>query len=77
MPTLSKRTTVYFDPDIHRALKIKSATLNQSISELIDKAIRTELIEDEEDIKAFEERISEPTVPYETVLKQLKADGKI
>ncbi len=77
MSTLNKRATIYFDPDIHKVLKIKAATLNKSISELIDKAVRYELIEDEEDIRSFQERVNEPSVPYEKVLKDLKKNGKI
>ena len=77
MAVLKKRATVYFDPDIHRVLKIKSASSNKSISELIDIAIRYELTEDEEDIRAFKEREKESTVSFESVLKDLKDNGKI
>ncbi len=49
MPTLKKRVTVYFDPDIHKVLKIKAAETSKSISELVDDAIRQELAGDEED----------------------------
>jgi len=74
---LKKRATIYFDPDIHRVLKIKSAYSNKSLSELIDIAIRNELAEDEEDIRAFAEREKEPTVTFESVLRDLKKNGKI
>ena len=77
MPVLNKRATVYFDPGIHRALKIKAAATSRSISELVDDAIRHELAEDEEDLRAFEERADEPAVSFEKVLKDLKAHGKI
>ena len=77
MATLNKRVTVYFDPEIHRALKIKAATTSQSISEIIDAAIRLELYEDEEDLRAFEERKNEPSMAFEDVLKELKRNGKI
>jgi hypothetical protein len=77
MSVLNKRATIYFDPDIHRVLKIKAATTSRSISELIDIAIRYELAEDEEDIRTFEERKNEPTISFETVLKDLKKNGKI
>ncbi len=77
MAVLNKRATIYFDPDIHRALKIKAASSNKSISELIDSAIRHELVEDEEDIRAFKEREKEPTVSFESVLRDLRANGKI
>ena len=77
MATLNKRATVYFDPEIHRALKIKAATTSQSISEIIDAAIRLELYEDEEDLRALEERKNEPSMAFEDVLKELKRNGKI
>ena len=77
MATLNKRATVYFDPEIHRALKIKAATTSQSISEIIDAAIRFELYEDEEDLRLFEERKNEPSMAFEDVLKALKRNGKI
>jgi predicted transcriptional regulator len=77
MSMLNKRATVYFDPEIHRALKIKAAVTSRTLSEIVDGAIRHELAEDEEDVRAFEERADEPSVPFEEVLKGLKADGKI
>ncbi len=77
MAALNKRATVYFDPEIHRALKIKAATTSQSISEIIDAAIRFELYEDEEDLRTFEERKNEPSRAFEDVLKDLKRNGKI
>ena len=77
MPILSKRATVYFDPAIHRVLKVKAAETSTSISEIIDSAIRRELLEDEEDLKAFKERVAEPAISYEKLVSDLKKDGKI
>ena len=77
MAVLNKRATVYFDEDIHKALKIKAAETSRSISDLIDDAVRHELAEDEDDLKAFRTRAAEETVPFETVLRDLKASGKI
>ncbi len=77
MSAFNKRATIYFDPAIHRALKIKAAETSRSISELIDDAIRRELAEDMEDLNAFKERAAEKTVSFEKVLKDLKANGKI
>jgi hypothetical protein len=77
MSQLNKRATVYFDPEIHRALKIKAAVTNQSFSELIDQAVKRDFSEDEEDLRAFAERANEPTISLESVLKDLKANGKI
>ena len=71
MPNLSKRATIYFDPAVHRVLKVKAAETSSSISEIIDKAIRSELLEDEEDLRAFKERVSEPTISYEKLIVDL------
>ena len=77
MPNLSKRATIYFDPAIHRVLKVKAAETSTSISDIIDNAIRRELLEDEEDLRAFKERVAEPTISYEKLIADLKKDGKI
>ena len=77
MPILSKRATVYFDPEIHKVLKIKAAETSTSISDIIDKAIRHELLQDQEDLNAFGVRVSEPTISYEKLVANLKKDGKI
>ncbi len=77
MPILSKRATVYFDPAIHRVLKVKAAETSTSISDIIDKAIRRELLEDEEDLRAFNERVSEPTISYYKLVADLEKSGKI
>ena len=77
MSPLSKRATVYFDPAIHRALKIKAAETARSISDIVDDALRRELAEDEEDLRAFEERAGERRLSFDKVLKDLKANGKI
>lgn len=77
MSPLNKRATVYFDPEIHKALKIKAAETSRSISEIVDDALRQELTEDEEDLRAFRERAHETTVSFEKVLADLKKNGKI
>jgi hypothetical protein len=77
MSNLSKRSTVYFDPSIHQALRIKAASSHLSLSEIVDEAVRYQLAEDEEDLATFEERASEPEMSYEALLKDLKKHGKI
>jgi len=77
MSSLTKRATIYFDPEIHKTLKMKSVEISKSVSELIDEIIRRELLESAEDLSVFDERISEPTVSYESMVKKLKRDGKI
>ncbi len=77
MATLSKRATVYFDPDIHRALRLKAAETTRSISDLVNDALRGSLAEDADDLEAFETRASDPLIGYEEMIKRLKADGRI
>ena len=77
MSNLSKRSTVYFDPAIHHALKIKAASADLSVSELVDEAARQLLLEDQEDLKSIADRVSEPVVSYEALLLDLKKHGKI
>jgi hypothetical protein len=77
MKPLQKRTTIYFDPDIHRALRFKAAETDRSVSELVNEAVKLRLAEDVEDISAFEERMLEPNLPFEDVLRDLKKRGKI
>lgn len=77
MSDLSKRSTVYFEPELHRALRIKAATTHRSISEIVNEALRQALREDQEDLAAFDERVAEPTLSYEALLNDLKAHGKL
>lgn len=74
---LTKRSTIYFDPAIHRVLKLMSIETEQSISDIVNEAIRHELAENQEDLAVFEKRAKEPTISYEALLKKLKVDGKI
>ena len=77
METSTKRTTVYFDPLIHRALRLKAAEADRSLSDLVNEAVKLSLAEDAEDLAAFEERASEPNLSFEAVVKELKKRGKI
>lgn len=77
MSELSKRSTVYFQPEIHQALRMKAATANISVSEVVNEAVRIALREDQEDLSAFEERAEEPTLSYEELLIDLEANGKL
>ncbi len=77
MNELSKRSTVYFEPEIHQALRIKAASTNRSVSEVVNEAVRLVLREDREDLKAFDDRAGEATMSYEDLLNDLKQHGKL
>lgn len=71
------RSTIYFEPELHDALRMKAAETRRSISDLVNQAVRQALMEDQEDLASFQERVAEPTMSYEAMLNELKADGKI
>ncbi len=77
MTQTARRSTVYFEPALHKALRLKAASTARPLSELVNEAVRRSLREDEIDLAAFESRIAEPTISYEALLKDLKAHGKL
>lgn len=72
-----KRATIYFDPDLHKALRLKAADTSRSITDLVNEAVREALSEEAEDLAAFDKRKREPLVSYDEMLKRLKKDGRI
>jgi len=77
MSTVSKRATIYFDPALHRALRVKAAETDRSLSDLVNEAVKLSLVEDAEDFAAFDERAKEPDLSFEDVVKDLKCSGTI
>ena len=75
--SLPKRATIYFEPGVHKALRLKAAHTEKSISDLVNVAVRRSLAEDAEDLQAFESRKKEPSLLFEDVLKDLKRRGKL
>lgn len=75
--TTSKRATVYFEPALHQAIRLKAAHAHRSVSDLVNDAVRLSLREDHEDLGAFEDRVAEPVMSYEALLGDLKAHGKL
>lgn len=72
-----KRTTVYLDEALHRALQLKAIESHHSVSELINNAIKLILAEDSSDIEAYRKRKDEPSISFENALKKLKENGEI
>lgn len=77
MAIKSKRTTVYFTPAVHRALRLKAAETEQSVSDLVNEAVLGVLGEDAEDLEAFEQRASEPSLSFSDVLKEMRRSGEL
>lgn len=72
-----KRSIVYFEPALYRALRVKAAHSRRSISEIVNDAVRVALCDDEKDMAAFDTRAREPLLSYEELLKDLRAQGKM
>jgi hypothetical protein len=77
MATGAKRATIYLDPVLHKALKLKSVETSRSISDLVNTAIRESLAEDAEDLAVFDQRSSEALISYDEMIKRLRSDGRI
>jgi len=74
---MTKRSTIYFEPEIHKALRLKAVETDRTMSDLVNEAVRLALAEDTEDLAAFDQRAMEPNLPFEDVVKELRRRGKI
>jgi hypothetical protein len=72
-----KRATIYFEPGVHKALRLKAVHTEKSISDLVNVAVRRSLAEDTVDLQALETRKNEPSLLFDNVLKDLKRRGKL
>ena len=75
--TLVKRATVYLEPSLHRALRLKAAETDHTVSELVNDAVRLQMAEDADDLAAFRSRAKEPTLAFETLVRDLRRRGKL
>ena len=74
---ITKRATIYFDADLHRALRLRSAATNRSISEMVNDAVRMALTDDAEDLADCDLRQSEPSLNFESFVAELRRDGRL
>ena len=77
MKAKPKRVTVYVDPDLHKALRLKAAETERPYSTLVNEALRQSLAEDGEDLAAIKARAKEPSMRFEEFVKDLKRRGKL
>lgn len=72
-----KRATIYFDSDVHRALRLKAAASDRSISDMVNDAVKAALAEDADDLAAFSAREREKSYSFDTFVQGLKRRGRI
>jgi plasmid stability protein len=77
MSVQSRRTTIYLDEDLHKALRLKAVENSRTVSDLVNEAVRESLAEDAEDIMAFVDRANESLISYDEMVKKLKKNGRI
>lgn len=77
MAQTAKRATVYFDEDVHRALRLKAAASDRTLSDMVNEAVKLSLLEDAEDLAAFDDRRGEPSMAFEDFVKTMKQRGAI
>ena len=75
--SLTKRATIYLDPDLHRAVRVKAVEIEKSVSDLVNAALRQSLAEDADDLAALRARAKEPNLDFEAVVKNLRRRGKL
>lgn len=73
----TKRATIYFDSDVHRALRLKAAATDRTLSDMVNEAVKLALAEDAEDLEAFESGRDEPSETFESFVRRLKKSGKL
>ncbi len=73
----TRRATIYFDADLHRAARMKAVETDKSVSDLVNAALRQSLAEDADDLAAFRARAKEPNLDFEAVVKDLRRRGKL
>jgi len=75
--TTPKRATVYFDPEVHKALRLRAAANDRSISDMVNEAVRASLAEDAIDLAAFDKRKRERSVSFDSFLQGMKQRGAL
>jgi len=73
----TKRATVYFDAEVHRALRLKAAAADRSISDMVNDAVKVVLAEDAEDLAAVAARRKEKNLSFESFVQGLRRRGRI
>jgi len=73
----SKRATVYFDASVHQALRLKAAATDQSISDMVNDAVKLALAEDAEDLVAVDQRKTERSISFGSLVRDLRKRGRI
>lgn len=75
--TSPKRATVYFEADVHRALRLRAAANDRSMSDMVNDAVKAALAEDAVDLEVFDERRKERSTSFESFVRGMKRRGRL
>ncbi len=75
--TTPVRATIYLDPEVHKALRLRAAAIDRSISGMVNDAVKAALAEDAADLDAFDHRKSEKSVSFESFVRGMKRRGRL
>ena len=73
--TLNMRTTITINDKLFRTLKMRAAETDESVSQLVENAIKYQILEDFEDIEDANNREHESVHSFVDLVKQFKAEG--
>lgn len=71
----SMRTTITFNDTVFRALKMRSVEADESVSKLVEDAVKYQILEDIEDIEDANAREKEPVYSFDDLVTKFKAEG--
>ena len=77
MGAAPKRATIYLPAEVHRALRLKAAAVDRSMSDLVSEAVRLSLAEDADDLEAFDKRSKERSLEFGNVVESLRRRRKL
>ena len=72
-----RRATIYFDSQVHRALRMRAAATDQSVSDMVNASVKRALAEDADDLLVLKKRRGETGVPIRDAIKSLRRRGKL
>ncbi|HEY5636011.1 MAG TPA: CopG family transcriptional regulator [Burkholderiales bacterium] len=73
----SKRATIYLEPEVHKALRLRAAANDRSISDMVNEAVKAALAEDAEDLESVDRRKAEKSVSFESFVRGMKRRGRL
>ena len=69
------RTTISINDKVYKALRLRSAESGESMSAIVENAVKYQILEDLEDIEDANRRSREPSLNFDDLVRELKTEG--